>query len=197
VEGMLKVAYFLGIALQVVIRIPHNRQRRRIHVADQRVTLVERVLPATLSLVAGVLPLLYSLTGWLDFANYRMSRTTKAVTGTVGSMLLVASVWLFWRSHRDLETNWFPTLEIGEGHTLTTRGVYGAIRHPMYASNLLWGLGQALMLHNWIAGFPGPITFLVMYLFRIPHEERMMLEHFGDAYGEYCARTGRIVPRIL
>ena len=27
-------------------------------------------------------------------------------------------------------------------------------------------------------------------------EERMMLEHFGDAYRAYCARTGRIVPRL-
>jgi protein-S-isoprenylcysteine O-methyltransferase Ste14 len=195
-EGLFKAAYFLGVALQVMVRIPHNRRRRRIRVADERLTLAERVLPAMLSLVAGGLPLLSSLTGRLNFANYRMSRTASAVSGTAGSMLLAASLWLFWRSHRDLGTNWFPDLEIGEEHTLTTRGVYGAIRHPMYASNLLWGLGQALMLQNWIAGFPGPVTFLFMYLFRVPQEERMMLDHFGDAYREYCARTGRIVPRL-
>ncbi len=35
-----------------------------------------------------------------------------------------------------------------------------------------------------------------MYLFRVPREERMMLDHFGDAYRAYSARTGRVLPRL-
>jgi len=38
---------------------------------------------------------------------------------------------------------------------------------------------------------------LQLYFVRIPQEERMMLDHFGNAYRAYCARTGRIVPRSL
>ncbi len=95
-----------------------------------------------------------------------------------------------------LGANWSPTLEVGAQHTLTTQGVYGVIRHPMYASQLLWGFAQALLLQNWIAGFAGLAAFLPLYLVRTPQEERMMLDHFGDAYRAYCAQTGRIVPRL-
>lgn len=75
--------------------------------------------------------------------------------------------------------------------------VFCTIRHPMYASHLLWGIAQALLLHNWIAGLAGLITFLPLYFLRIPHEERMMPHHFGEQYRAYCARTGRILPRLF
>ena len=143
-----------------------------------------------------LLPLIYSLTSWLNFANYRMSAVAKARATGLGTLFLSAAVCLFWRSHRDLGANWSPSLEIGAKQTLVTQGVYGSIRHPMYASHLLWGFAQALLLHNWIAGLAGLVSFLPMYLVRIPQEERMMIDHFGDAYRAYRARTGSILPQL-
>jgi protein-S-isoprenylcysteine O-methyltransferase Ste14 len=66
----------------------------------------------------------------------------------------------------------------------------------MYTSLGLWGLAQALLLPNWIAGLGGLPAFLAFYLVRVPQEEQMMLEHFGDAYRAYCAQTGRVVPHL-
>lgn len=195
-DQLFKVIYFAGIVVEVILRIPRERQRREIPKTDQRVTRTERGLLAGLSGGMFLFPLIYSLTKWLDFANYRLSPSTKARAGTTGTLLLGASLWLFWRSHRDLGTNWSPSLEIGERHTLTTHGVYRFIRHPMYASGWLWGFAQALLLHNWIAGFGGLVAFPLLYFTRVPQEERMMLDHFGDAYRAYCAQTGRIVPRL-
>jgi protein-S-isoprenylcysteine O-methyltransferase Ste14 len=193
---MFKIVYFAGIVLQVIVRFPYERARRYIPKADQRVTPAEQGLLAALTLGMGVLPLVYSLTSWLDFADYRWSPGTKARIGGMGTALLAASVWLFWRSHHDLGINWSPSLEIGAQHELVTHGVYRKIRHPMYASQLLWGFAQVLLLHNWIAGLGGLVTFLPMYFVRMPQEERMMLEHFGGNYREYSARTGKILPRI-
>jgi protein-S-isoprenylcysteine O-methyltransferase Ste14 len=39
------------------------------------------------------------------------------------------------------------------------------------------------------------LLFIPLYLIRVPREERMMLEHFGDEYRDYVRRTGRIFPR--
>ena len=114
----------------------------------------------------------------------------------VGLVFLAAAIWLFWRARRDLGANWSPSLEIGAKQELVTQGVYRAIRHPMYTSLLLWSIAQVLLLHNWIAGPAGLVGFLLLRLVRVPREERMMLDHFGDAYRAYSARTGRILPRL-
>jgi protein-S-isoprenylcysteine O-methyltransferase Ste14 len=66
----------------------------------------------------------------------------------------------------------------------------------MYASQLLQSLAQALLLPNWLAGLGGMATFLGFYFVRMPEEEQMMLDHFGDEYRAYQERTGRIVPRL-
>ena len=44
------------------------------------------------------------------------------------------------------------------------------------------------LLANWIAG---PAC-----LVRVPREERMLLDHFGEAYRAYSTRTGRVVPHV-
>ncbi|HMQ33003.1 MAG TPA: protein-S-isoprenylcysteine O-methyltransferase [Chloroflexaceae bacterium] len=188
--------YFAGVTAETLLRLPYDRRRRKIPKTDQRVSAAERGLLGGLLVGLLVLPMVYSLTSWLDGADYRLGPTARARAGWAGSALLAAAIWLFWRAHRDLGSNWSPSLEIGSGHTLVTRGVYRRIRHPMYASQLLWSIAQILLLPNWVAGWAGLATFLPLYLSRVPNEERMMLDHFGEAYRAYCAETGRLVPRL-
>jgi len=66
----------------------------------------------------------------------------------------------------------------------------------MYASMWLWGIGQALVLQNWIAGWAGLVSVALLYLLRVPREEQMMLDEFGGWYRAYMDRTGRVVPRL-
>src|SRR5947208_4875636 len=108
--------------------------------------LLMGMFPGTL-----LLPLLYLLTPWLDFANY----TLPPLLPWTGTGLMIFSLWLFWRSHTDLGQNWSVTLQVREGHELVTRGVYRSMRHPMYAAIWLWAIAQGLMLQNWLAGWSG------------------------------------------
>jgi protein-S-isoprenylcysteine O-methyltransferase Ste14 len=66
----------------------------------------------------------------------------------------------------------------------------------MYAAFWLWAISQALLLPNWIAGLSGIIGFGTLFFARVGHEERMMLETFGDEYRAYMARTYRLIPGI-
>jgi protein-S-isoprenylcysteine O-methyltransferase Ste14 len=66
----------------------------------------------------------------------------------------------------------------------------------MYASIWLWGLAQAVTLANWFAGWSVLPAFAAMYFIRMPREERLMCEKFGDGYHEYARRTGRVFPRL-
>ena len=79
---------------------------------------------------------------------------------------------------------------------MTSAEAIAGIRHPMYAAHWLWGLSQPLLLQNRIAGFAMLVSLLPLYLVRMPQEERMMLEHFGEEYRSYMGRTGRVVPRL-
>ena len=66
----------------------------------------------------------------------------------------------------------------------------------MHASQWLWGVGQALLLQNWIAGWAGLALFAPLYFLRVPREERMMLDRFGEEFCAYMDRTGRVVPYL-
>jgi len=190
------IIYFAGMIAEIIIRTPYDRQRRAIPKVDQRISRVERGLFGGISLGMFGLPLIYGLTTWLDGANYPVSKRARGRLGAIGTALLGVSVWLFWRAHRDLGTNWSPSLEINKSQTLVTNGIYRTIRHPMYASQMVWSIAQALLLHNWIAGLAGLASFLPLYILRVPDEERMMLDYFGDDYRAYCEQTGRILPAL-
>jgi protein-S-isoprenylcysteine O-methyltransferase Ste14 len=111
-------------------------------------------------------------------------------------MCSVVGLWLFYRSHADLGTNWSITLEVREQHRLITQGVYRRIRHPMYSALVLYSVGQALVIPNWVAGPSNVVAFAILVSLRVHAEEQMMSEAFGDEYAAYAARTKRLVPGV-
>ena len=105
--------------------------------------------------------------------------------------LFALGLWLFHRSHADLGTNWSISLDVREGHRLVTGGVYRRVRHPMYLSLILYALGQALSLPNWVAGPSYLAAMSLIFLLRLGPEERMMREEFGADWEAYAESTGR------
>jgi protein-S-isoprenylcysteine O-methyltransferase Ste14 len=196
VNATLKTLYFLALLAQVVIRIPHEQRRRKTRMAVERVNTLERTLVSLLFVGIVFAPAIYASTSLLDRANYRLPLEAQRSVGGVGAMLMTLAIWLFWRSHADLGRNWSPSLQLREGHELVTEGVYRYVRHPMYASEWLWSIAQALLLQNWVAGWAGLALFTPLYVMRVPREEQMMLDRFGAEYRSYMNRTGRIVPQL-
>jgi protein-S-isoprenylcysteine O-methyltransferase Ste14 len=105
------------------------------------------------------------------------------------------AVWVHGWTHRELAENWSPLLEIREDHSLVTTGPYRHVRHPMYAGFWLWAWSQGFVLSNWMVLGAGVLSFAVMYLARVRHEEELLLEAFGEEYREYMSRTGRLIPK--
>jgi len=184
--------YFLAIVIEMIFRAPLTQKRKKEKISEQRVSNLERILLGLLFLVMFLLPVIYAATNWLDFANYSLP----AWAGWLGVLILVCALFLFWRAHADLGLNWSPSLEIREKHQLITRGIYGVIRHPMYASQWLWVIAQPLLLQNWIAGFADLLLFIPFYLLRVKAEEQMMLDSFGAPYQEYMQKTGGVLPKM-
>jgi protein-S-isoprenylcysteine O-methyltransferase Ste14 len=184
--------YFVAIGVEMIIRAPVNQQRKKEKISEQRVSNLERTLLGLLFLVMFFLPVIYAATNWLDFANY----TLPIWASWLGVLILAGALFVFWRAHADLGVNWSPSLEIREKHELITRGIYGMIRHPMYASQWLWVIAQPLLLQNWIAGFANLLLFIPFYLLRVKAEEQMMLDSFGKQYQDYMKKTGGVLPKM-
>ncbi len=68
-----KIAYWMNTVLQVVIRTPFGMSTRTRKKAEQHVSRTENILLILLTITTGILPLIYSVTNWLDVANYALS----------------------------------------------------------------------------------------------------------------------------
>lgn len=186
------IVFAVGFVIYVVTRGMFAPIVKNNESADRRVDLQEKVLlPAML--ISGLLfPVVYLFTPLFGFANYDLPNWAHIC----GLICMVSGLWLFWRSHADLGVNWSPTLETRKGHEIIKHGVYRRIRHPMYAAIWLFSIAQGLLLDNWFAGWMVVVAFTLMYFLRTPREEAMLIDHFGDAYKECMAETGRLFPRI-
>lgn len=190
--SIFEIAYWSAIVIEMVIRAPINKKRKQEKMSEQNVSTQEKVILFLLLIGMFILPLIYSASTWLDFANYSLP----AWTGWLGVAFLLGALFVFWRAHADLGLNWSPSLEIREKHELITKGIYGVIRHPMYASQWLWVIAQPLLLQNWIAGLVNLLIFLPFYVLRVQAEEQMMINKFGEDYRTYMKRTGAVLPKI-
>jgi len=112
----------------------------------------------------------------------------------IGVALGVVSLAVYTRSRASLGKEWSSHLQMREKHHMVTAGPYAWIRHPIYLALMGFLTGIALVTANWFF-----IAFLMVSIvdlaLRIPKEEQMMIEEFGDEYKAYMQRTGRLLPK--
>lgn len=81
---------------------------------------------------------------------------------------------------------------IKEGALLITHGPYRYIRHPMYASILLAGLGLLLITFSWLRLIVFFVLWLVLYL-KLRIEEKLLVDHF-PGYSTYKKNSKMLFP---
>src|SRR6058998_4225903 len=177
-----KAVVLVGTMVMIAIRAPHGRRSRRVKVAKSHKTSLETGL-LILAWVGFFIPLIWIASPAFSFAEYPLRRGPLIS----GVLCFVIGLWLFYRSHADLGTNWSITLEIREQHRLITQGVYRRVRHPMYSALALYSVGQALVIPNWVAGLSNLVGFAVLLALRVGAEGRMMAQQFGNEYAPYTA----------
>ena len=123
---------------------------------------------------------LFSMPAWLRWSGFVIGLVTVA----------------FWTwTQITLDTQWSAQLQLTKEHHLITNGPYAIMRHPLYSGMIGWAVSLSLLTANWI--------FLVIcmlsiagVLWRVPKEEQMMIDTFGDEYKAYMQRTSRYLPKI-
>lgn len=112
-----------------------------------------------------------------------------------GALLMLAGNILFLLAHIYLGKQWSAELEIQPGHKLIVNGIYRWIRHPMYTGFLIFGLGLLFLSAN-ILGCAYLPAVAVMIYFRLPSEEALLIDEFGEEYLEYRKTTSTLFPGL-
>lgn len=87
------------------------------------------------------------------------------------------------------------TVRVEEGQKLTSTGLYGLVRHPMYTGNVIMMIGVPLALGSYW-GLIFVIPHLLILSVRVRDEERLLEEQL-DGYREYRGKVRyRVVPLV-
>lgn len=112
-----------------------------------------------------------------------------------GGFVLGLGTLVFWTwTQSVLDKEWSPQLQLRKEHRLVTTGPYARIRHPIYTATMSIGIAFALVTANWVFVSLAAMA-VIMLIARVPREEQMMLEEFGEEYRVYMQRTGRFFPK--
>ena len=122
-----KAVILAASVVMVAIRAPHGQRSRGVRIVKNRKGRQEVIL-LTLAMLGFFVPLVWVASPVFSFAEYPL-RLGPLIAGVV---CFVVGLWLFFRSHADLGTNWSITLQVREDHRLITHGTYRCVRHPMY-----------------------------------------------------------------
>jgi hypothetical protein len=70
--SVFEVFYWLGLVAEGVIRAPIRKKQKKEAKSERRAGKQETILLSLLFLAMFFLPLIYSATNWLDFADYSL-----------------------------------------------------------------------------------------------------------------------------
>jgi protein-S-isoprenylcysteine O-methyltransferase Ste14 len=186
----------LGLVLSTVIQT-YVRKRFRPKPAVRRQdtqrfdTNLEMSLGCLSFVIAASLYFFLIFPDWFKFAQLPQSYLTLGLA----LVLFPAGGLLYHVARATLADNFIGGVGLQADHQLITSGPYRWIRNPIYLSYLLVGVAAGLLFANAYVMFC-LVSPTVAMMMRVPHEERVLEAHFGDAYTHYKSQTGRFLPRL-
>ncbi|MBE7432436.1 MAG: isoprenylcysteine carboxylmethyltransferase family protein [Anaerolineales bacterium] len=117
-----------------------------------------------------------------------------------GLGLGIFAIWLNAWSHKTvsnkLGAEFDPAMRLLKVPALVTEGPYARMRHPIYLAFLLMQTAVLFLTSNWLIGFSGLAIIISVIAIRVPEEERLLIEQFGEQYQNYMKHSGSLLPKI-
>jgi protein-S-isoprenylcysteine O-methyltransferase Ste14 len=139
--------------------------------------LIQLLLFALILAASRVAP--WKFPAWLRGLG-ALALATGGVTGTLGLVALGRSL--------------SPFPKPIEGGTLVTTGVYGVVRHPIYAGLILGTLGWGLLMSSPLGA--GMAAVLFLFFDRKSRREEVWLAQSYADYAGYQERVRKLIPWV-
>lgn len=131
-----------------------------------------------------------------DYFRIDVTPVAGLLLKVTGMLMIAAGIVLAASAIRSIGKDMQSDIAVNKGHVLRTEGAYAIVRHPMYLSLILLGLGAALSTLNLLLMGFALFVLAPVQFFRARKEEGLFVKHFGQAYTEYQKKTPMIFPRI-
>jgi len=109
-----------------------------------------------------------------------------------GLVLLTCGFVIFLLALVSFRRSWRVGIDEKAPGELVSHGIFAVSRNPIFLSMLLYASGTFLINGRMIL-----LLFAVLMVvgihYQILQEEKFLLRRYGEAYEEYCARTGRYI----
>jgi protein-S-isoprenylcysteine O-methyltransferase Ste14 len=132
----------------------------------------------------------------IGFSHIGVIHTGGASITITGLVFIVLGLIIRWTAIFTLKKYFTVDVNIADDHRLVTHGMYRVVRHPAYTGSVLSFLGLAMVFSSWVTVTVIFIPITLAFLYRIHVEEKVLVEHFGNDYREYCASTKKLIPWV-
>ena len=182
--GILFIPMFLAGLVMMAKNPALLKSRLNAKEKEREQSLVVK-LSGLMFLVGFVLAGLSFRFGWLMLPRW---------VSIVGAVLFLMSYALYAEVLR--ENTWLSrTIEVQEGQQVVSTGLYGVVRHPMYAVTLVLFLSMPLVLESVLA-FLVFLAYPFIIMKRIRNEEEVLAREL-NGYTEYMQKVRwRLIPFV-
>ena len=142
------------------------------------------------------LPPIYLFTPFFDSSSLFYHHYLPYSTKCIACAFLPIAVLLNHYGHNQLGNNFPMKLAIKPQHQLVKHRIFAYVRHPLYLAVMLQAIARSLLIPNYVLLAPAFLQSL-LFILRIPKEERMLRKHFGEEFDEYSKKTTRFIPFIF
>jgi protein-S-isoprenylcysteine O-methyltransferase Ste14 len=115
----------------------------------------------------------------------------------IGIAVWYLGIFFRWYSIRVLGRFFTTDVAISQGQHVVKRGPYRWVRHPSYLGGLIAAIGFGMTMTNWLAMLLPAGCLAASYAYRIPIEERALVQGLGPDYSSYMQRTWRLIPFVF
>ncbi len=160
--------------------------QKRLEMREQEAGQRAVVIGSAVGFVAGF------VTAGLDF---RFGWSHVPIAAVIAAALVFSLGYALYAETMCENAYLFRTVKVESGQTVVDTGLYGIVRHPMYAATILMFLSAPILLGSWYA----LIVFLfypVLMVVRIVQEEKLLVREL-DGYAAYCEKVKyRLIPFV-
>lgn len=147
----------------------------------------------TIAVAVFTVPVLVVAPPW-EYAHFTGPIPRDGPLAWVGLVIFAGGIVLYSAAMWALRGSYRVRLGVEAGQRLVTSGPYRLVRHPGYLSYIVSLMGIGLALSS-LSALGLTVLVTLFLLWRIKHEEEMLVAEFGKEYKVYMQRTKwRLIP---